>query len=280
MTNGYRAAIYLSGLLGLGLAAFLVTRAVIAQPHAEVEVRLTSDQLSAETAMKPQESSPVTRPAANQRQAEHRQQRPSFVVCLDPGHPSEVNDGMHKVNGLSEAEVNWDVSLRIKAILENVGVRVVMTKSKLEQRVTNKQRAEIANSAKADLMVRIHADAGGGTGFTIYYPRRQGTKDGLTGPPQSIIQVSAKAAQHMHAAMADSLKGKLRDNGIRGDEQSHIGRQQGAFTGSIFSQVPVLLIEMCFLDNQSDANWIRVEANKNLMAHAIAKGTLAYLKNK
>lgn len=257
---------FILGLLGLGFGAYFVTRAVVGHPNL------------IGPADPPIETSPRTEITATRTPA--RQERQSFIVCLDPGHPSEVSDGMHKLNGLRETEVNWDVSLRIKLILENARVKVVMTKSKMEEKVMNKQRSNIANNARADLMIRIHADAGGGTGFTIYYPRKQGTKDGVTGPSQAVMQASAKAAQHMHAAMSESLKGKLKDNGIRGDEQSYVGARQGAFTGSIYSKVPVLLVEMCFLDNISDANWIRIEGNKNLMAHAIAKGAISYLRNK
>ncbi len=281
MAGGLRAVLFSLGLLCAGSLAYVVTRAVIGSPGS-VSVAAGAGEVSASLPV----GAPARPAAAASQQPAPASQQPApaaptgFIVCLDPGHPSEVNDGMHKVNGLSETEVNWDVSLRIKKILEHNGVKVVMTKSKMEEKVTNKQRAAIANGAKAHLMLRIHADAGGGTGFTIFYPRKQGTKDGVKGPSQAVMQTSAVAAKHMHAAMADRLKGQLKDNGLRGDEQSYVGQQQGAFTGSIFSQVPVMLIEMCFLDNKKDADWIRIEANKNLMAHAIASGAINYLRSR
>src|SRR5262249_1266358 len=40
---------------------------------------------------------------------------------------------------------------------------------------------------------------------------------------------------------------KLRDNGVKGDEDTLIGGRQGALTGSIFSEEPTLLVEMVFL---------------------------------
>jgi N-acetylmuramoyl-L-alanine amidase len=277
MTNAARSLLFLLALVVCGASGYFVTLALTAN---SVEVPVIAEAPLEQAAQNAPPVPPAKAPQPIASYQSSQQPKQQFIVCLDPGHPSEVNDGMHKVNGISETEVNWDVSLRIKKILENSGVTVVMTKSRMDERVTNRQRANIANSAKSHLMLRIHADAGGGTGFTIYYPRKQGTKDGVTGPSQSVMQASAVAAKHMHTAMAEKLKGKLKDNGLRGDEQSYVGQRQGAFTGSIFSQVPVMLIEMCFLDNKNDAEWIKVEANKNLMAHAIAAGAIRYLTNR
>ena len=105
-----------------------------------------------------------------------------FRVCIDPGHPSENNDGGELTNGLREVTVNWEVALLLRRELESDGFTVVMTKESESEFVTNKDRAEIANRAQADLLLRLHADAGKATGFTVYYPRKQGTVRGVTGP--------------------------------------------------------------------------------------------------
>jgi N-acetylmuramoyl-L-alanine amidase len=62
----------------------------------------------------------------------------------------------------------------------------------------------------------------------------------------------------------------LKDNGLRGDEETLIGGRQGALTGSIFSKVPTVLVEMVFLTNSKDAEWIRQEGNKKAMARSLA----------
>jgi N-acetylmuramoyl-L-alanine amidase len=33
-----------------------------------------------------------------------------FCVCIDPGHPSEKNDGGAVTNGLREVTMNWEVA--------------------------------------------------------------------------------------------------------------------------------------------------------------------------
>jgi N-acetylmuramoyl-L-alanine amidase len=202
-----------------------------------------------------------------------------FRVCIDPGHPSENNDGGELTNGLREVTVNWDVALLLRRELENDGFSVVMTKEKESEFVTNKDRAEIANRAQADLLLRLHADAGKAAGFTVYYPRKQGTSHGVTGPGADVLRTSKSAAQAFHAAFAQALRGQLKDNGLRGDEESFIGGKQGALTGSIFSKVPTILVEMIFLTTLQDAEWIKQSSNKKLMAEAIAAGVHSVRSN-
>lgn len=194
------------------------------------------------------------------------------IVCLDPGHPSEVSSGAEMQNGTSEVHIAWKVALELKKILEAHGSKVVLTKSKENELVKNKDRALVANEANATLMVRLHCDASPDSGFAIYYPDRQGMKDGVTGPSETVMQRSRQAADSIHAAMAPALKGILKDGGVRGDSQTLIGSKQGALTGSIFSQVPVVTIEMVVLRNKSDAEFIKTRAGQRKMAQAIAAG--------
>lgn len=198
-----------------------------------------------------------------------------FRVCIDPGHPSENNDGRERLNGVREVEINWAVAQILRKLLEQNGYAVVLTKSSLAEYVTNKRRAEIANEAGADLMLRLHADSEGPGGFTIYYPRRQGQAKGVKGPSLAMIEASARAAKPFYSALASELRQHLRDNGIKGDEQTFIGGKQGALTGSIHSQVPALLVEMANLAKPDDARWIREPANQEILARALLAGVAA-----
>ena len=78
--------------------------------------------------------------------------------------------------------------------------------------------------------------------------------------------------------MAEGLAGTLKDNGVRTDYQTKVGREQGgALTGSIFSEVPVVTIEMVVLSDPSDAEFIKTEEGQRRMAEAIAKGVERYV---
>jgi N-acetylmuramoyl-L-alanine amidase len=198
-----------------------------------------------------------------------------FRVCVDPGHPSEINDGRELLNGVREVEINWAVAQTLQKLLEEKGYAVVLTKSSLSEHVTNQRRAEIANQAAADLMLRLHADSEGPSGFTLFYPRKQGRTKGFRGPSAAVIEASAHAAKVFHGAFVSELREQLKDNGIKGDEQTFIGGKQGALTGSIYSTVPTLLVEMCNLAKPADAEWIRRPANQQALAKALLAGVNA-----
>lgn len=200
----------------------------------------------------------------------------TFSVCIDPGHPSEVSAGTALLNGMQEVTVCWEVALLLKANLEARGVRVVMTKDQERQVVSNKQRAEIANQAKVDFLVRLHTESMGSTGFATYYPRKEGVaKDGHRGPSQAVLAATKPVAERFHAALVKALEGKLPTYGLRGDEQTAIGSKQGALTGSIYSEVPAVVVEMVVLSNKSDAEWIAKPENKAILANALAEACLA-----
>ena len=77
----------------------------------------------------------------------------------------------------------------------------------------------------------------------------------------------------LHPAFAAALRSELKDNGIRRDEQTEIGSKQGTLTGSIFSAVPTLLVEMVNLAKREDARWISQPEKQQLMAQALLRGS-------
>lgn len=197
----------------------------------------------------------------------------NYVLCIDPGHPSETNAGDTPLNGTTEAAVNWAVAKALEAELACVGgLKVVLTREKFGEVTTNRMRAEIANAAGASLMLRLHCDNGSGRGIAFYYPDRQGRKNGDVGPTQAVIDASRRAAMIMNAAAEKTLGGELRINGVRGDSATMIGRKQGALTGSIYSRVPVVTVEMVYLNDEKDAAFIKSARGMALMVKALARG--------
>lgn len=199
-------------------------------------------------------------------------QKPHPVVCIDPGHPSEVNPGFQVQNGTTETHIDWVVAIKLQKLLKAKGFTVVMTKSKEKQMVRNKERALIANRAGAAMMVRLHCDSSTDTGYAIYYPNRTGTAQGVTGPSAEVREKSRAAAEAVESMMKHGLEGSLKSGGVRGDDKTFVGGKQGALTGSIFSKVPIITIEMVVLNNRHDADFIKKDAGQLKMAQAIAAG--------
>jgi N-acetylmuramoyl-L-alanine amidase len=158
------------------------------------------------------------------------QNRP-FLVCIDPGHPSETARGA-SANGLKENTLNWQVALRLQKRLNALGIASVLTKSSLNQTVTNRRRAEIANGDNvyripSSMFIRLHCDAGGGSGFAWYYPDRAARKQGVTGPPRAVQIESRALAQTMNEAMKPVLRGSLAANPIKNRRADGRWRQTG-----------------------------------------------------
>jgi N-acetylmuramoyl-L-alanine amidase len=116
------------------------------------------------------------------------------TVVVDPGHnghnylyPSIINrlvpagrgrvkpcntTGTSTDGGYPEAAFNWDVALRLRALLLAQGARVVLTRhSNTGVGPCVNVRAAIGNAARADAVIAIHADGGppDGRGFQVIY---------------------------------------------------------------------------------------------------------------
>lgn len=200
------------------------------------------------------------------------------TVCIDPGHSRATVGAVGKRGGV-EYKLCWQIALKLKAELEKSGITVVVAKPNRDANIANEDRAAVANKNNAALFLRLHCDAGSEPGFATFYPAQQGIKNGVRGPSKSVIAASKRAASAFHTAVIRTLDGALKSRGIRTDKQTAIGSRQGALTGSIFSQVPVVLAEMCVLSNRKDEAFILQEKNQDQLARAMAAGVQAVLAN-
>ena len=119
------------------------------------------------------------------------------TIVIDPGHqlgnhnfPSEINKpvpaggfdkpcnttGTATVGGYAEATFAWRVSLRLKAKLEALGARVVLTRKVNSEKRWGPcvdRRGRAGNKLPADLKISIHGDgsyASGAHGFHVIAP--------------------------------------------------------------------------------------------------------------
>lgn len=207
----------------------------------------------------------------------------SPVVVLDPGHDLRANlqtepigpgsatrkikDGggtRGVVSGTTEAELNLAISLRLQALLERAGVRVVLTRSRTAgASVGNVARAGIANRAGAALFLRVHADgaasaAARGT-HTLYPARRAGWTDDIYDQSRS----AALVVQH-------ELVGALRfpDRGLQ---------ERGDFTGFNWADVPAILVEVGFMTNPADDRALATRSYRARAARGLCRGVLRFL---
>lgn len=179
-----------------------------------------------------------------------------ITICIDPGHQGKgdnrgepvapnssevkprVSAGTSGV-GTKKAEhmVNLEASKILKDKLLNKGYNVIMTREETDVNISNKERAEIANNANADLCIRIHCDSisnGSKTGATILVPSQKSTYT------SNIYEASYKYAEF--------LKKELENNNIK----VNCIVERNDITGFNWSKVPVIILEMGFMSNYNE----------------------------
>jgi N-acetylmuramoyl-L-alanine amidase len=77
------------------------------------------------------------------------------IVVIDPGHGAADRGAVG--NGLEEAAIAEDLAARLEGRLSAVGVRTLLTRGP-DSCPTDAERAQLANEARADLVVSLHVD--------------------------------------------------------------------------------------------------------------------------
>lgn len=95
----------------------------------------------------------------------------NLTIGLDAGHGGEY-PGAISATGLTEKEINLDMVLRLKSLLEAKGAKVILSRDK-DTGPTMSERKKIFNEANVDLMISIHNNSGGSPlntmGTSTYY---------------------------------------------------------------------------------------------------------------
>ncbi len=206
----------------------------------------------------------------------------SRIVCIDPGHQAEemtdtepngpgssemkqkVTSGAYgEFSGKNEYEINLEVSLKLRDILVSRGYTVVMTRETHDVTISNVERAQIATAANADIFVRIHCndvDESEVAGVLCYGPASDNTY--LTQP---IIENSQKLCE------------VLRDNQCAVTGQKALNNlYQNDMTGINWATMPVSIVEMGFMSNETEDLFLASEDGQNQIAEGLANGVDAY----
>lgn len=207
-----------------------------------------------------------------------------FTVVIDPGHqgpsvdmsapepmapgsdqtkPKATSGTQGNFSGVPEYELNLQVSLLLQQELAKRGYHVIMTRTDNETAISNSERAILATEQNADITVRIHANSDGSSSAS----------GALTMAPTSgnqylssdIIKKSNTLASCIisHYCTATGLE----DKGVISSDN---------MTGTNWSTVPVAILEMGFMSNQSDDLYITNAANHPIMVSGIADGIDEY----
>lgn len=208
-----------------------------------------------------------------------------YIVCIDPGHQSydidmsdtePIGPGAAETkaksssgtvgvsSGLPEFQLNLDVALKLKIMLEQRGYTVVMTRSNNDVAISNKERAEFASEQGADIFVRLHAngeDTNTASGALTMAPSPENSYVAYLSS-DSVLLAHCILDSYCEATGFTNLGVQYYDN----------------MSGINWSTIPVTIIEMGFMTNESDDLQMSNSDFQYIMAQGIADGIDEYFR--
>jgi N-acetylmuramoyl-L-alanine amidase len=214
-------------------------------------------------------------------------------IVIDAGHGGH-DTGTIGPDGLEEKDLVLDVALRLgKLIRRRLGAEVVYTRS-TDVFIPLQERTKIANDAKADLFISIHANSSperSSTGVETYYFNLTSDKRGLDlatrenasstnsisdlndllhrAVLQTKLEESHEFAQYVQTclwAMSAKMNRESRDRGVR----------HAPFVVLIGATMPSILAEIGFVSNRHDERLMRRSDQRQKIAQALFKGIEQY----
>lgn len=169
--------------------------------------------------------------------------------------------------GYPEHQLNWQVSLLLKDLLQQAGVNVIMTRESDDGvGPCVDQRAAIGNEAKADAVISIHGDgaAASAHGFVVMTASRTEASD----------QIDRDSAD-----LAAAIRDGMVDAGY--PTSTTLGRAglwaRGDLAGLNLSLRPTVMVELGNMRNSAEAAAMSSKKGQRSYAKALAAGVLAYL---
>ncbi|MGL4914039.1 MAG: N-acetylmuramoyl-L-alanine amidase family protein [Romboutsia sp.] len=186
-----------------------------------------------------------------------------YTIVLDPGHggkdpgnPGYSTRQKGSTVKIYEKDICLDVSKKVASILSKQNdVQVVLTRTE-DKYIELEDRANLANTQKADALVSIHmnAEAGGDTAYGIETYYRSGSTD-----------KSQNFADTVQSTIGSYIS--MRDRGVK----------DSIFQVLMNSDVPSILVECGFISNYKEEQKLLDEKYQSQLAEGIAQGILTFL---
>ncbi len=216
-------------------------------------------------------------------------------IAIDPGHGGSDTGAMGP-HGLVEKNVCLDVALRLGKLIEQniAGAEVIYTR-KEDTYVPLEQRTAIANGARADLFISIHAnssDSAEARGVETYYlslaaspeAMKLATRENALGQsslhdlPDLIEKITRNEkisdSRQLASDLQNALAGRLE---IVSRSETNRGVKQAPFVVLTGANMPAVLSEISFLSNAKDESLLLQNSQRQRVAEGLYNGVAAYL---
>lgn len=206
------------------------------------------------------------------------------VVGLDPGHQSSGDSSTEPngpgsttykakvaggtrgtASGKPEYQLTLEIAKKLKKELWDRGYQVVLTRTKNDVNISNKERALLMNDSGVDFCIRIHADGATASarGATVLCPSSN----------NRYIAHLSEESKKLSKALIDGYcnQTKLRNRGIS---------YRDDLTGTNWSTVPTTLIELGFMTNATEDRFMASKEGQQKMVLGLANGVDDYCISK
>ncbi len=218
-------------------------------------------------------------------------------IVIDAGHGGH-DTGTIGPTGLMEKDLCLDVALRLGKIIQQrlPGADIVYTRSD-DTFIPLEERTNIANQAKADLFISIHANSSqdhAARGVETYYLNLKGSAEAM----EVAARENASSDQGVHD-LEDLVKKIARNEKI--DESKEFaediqdslakrmqkasktvknrGVRKAPFVVLIGADMPSILTEISFLSNPADEKLLKQPEYRQRVAEGLYQGVASYLES-
>ncbi len=247
-----------------------------------------SDLLAAITAQPAEDSNT----AAVETAAEHVHAKK--IIIIDAGHGGK-DPGAHGAFSL-EKDTNLAEAKALRDALEKTGrYKVIMTRD-TDSFVDLPGRVRIARTANADLFISLHSDSGGSggtSGASIYTLSDSGTERAarkamvkgdwsladVSSPDQTVqrilVDLTQRATKNRSATFAQLVMDHIGDS----TPLLKANLRQAGFVVLLAPDVPAVLLEMGYINNDHDERMLNDPHHREVMADQITDAIDQYFAN-